>query len=241
MPNRLDPLDAARSVARTERVLACFRKALGHDLSNQLVAVQGLIQVLRLEEGQHLSPEGRDYLERLAAAARRAQALVGELAEVCRTVQASDAPAGAAASLAEAAREAAAEVNQLSPGHAVEYDMAKAERRLPLPYADLRQVLVGLLRQAAHRAPAERPLNVEVGARETDAGVEFWVRDDGPALSPAAQQRLFEPFAGGALGETEPVLGLFLASLIVDTWGGTIRIESEPERGTTFIVVVPRS
>src|SRR5262245_32158836 len=61
-----------RRLEQTERLLACFRRAAGHDLPNQLVGLQGLLHVLELEEADRLSADGRAYLQRLVAAARRA-------------------------------------------------------------------------------------------------------------------------------------------------------------------------
>ncbi len=70
-----------------EQLRASLQKALGHDLPNQLVAVQGLVKLLELEEGERLTEEGRDYLVRLAAAARRTHETILQLAQDCRAAR----------------------------------------------------------------------------------------------------------------------------------------------------------
>src|SRR5438552_1922652 len=70
-----------------ERVLAYMQPALGHDLPNLLVAVQGLLQILELDERDRLSSDGRDYLRRLSATTQRAQALVRMLKDLGRASQ----------------------------------------------------------------------------------------------------------------------------------------------------------
>jgi hypothetical protein len=72
------------SADRLAHLLAVLRQALGHDLPNQLIAVQGLARLLELEQGERLGAEGRDYLGRLAAGAAAAHARVAELAELVR-------------------------------------------------------------------------------------------------------------------------------------------------------------
>jgi signal transduction histidine kinase len=225
--------DVGRVPTRAERLLACFQKALGHELPNQLVAVQGLVLLLREEEAGRLSPEGRDCLQRLAGVVQRTHALVRELAEAGRAVRGQAAEPGEAG-LREAAQEVLAEVKQLSPGVVIEYHVLDPGRPLPVSEASLRQVLAGLLRHAVRRRAPDRPLRVEVGARLTDKAAELWLADDGPALSAAEQQQPFEPFLGADQG-----LGLFLPSLLVDGWGGALRVRSEPGMGTRYTAVIP--
>src|SRR5947209_3364292 len=74
-----------RRLEQVERLLACFQKAVGHELPNELVAIRGLVQVLEMEEEERLDAAGRDYLHRLAAASDRVAALVSGLANMGRT------------------------------------------------------------------------------------------------------------------------------------------------------------
>jgi signal transduction histidine kinase len=231
----VNPPDGHHSQPRAERLLACFQTALAHELPNQLVAVQGLVSLLEHEEGERLTPDGRDCLRRLAAVVRRAHALVRELADVGRAVR--QQPAGGRAVLREAAREVIAEVKQLSPGRPIEYHVDDPGNPLPIADDSLRQVLGGLVRHAARRA-GDRPLCVHFGARASDAGTALWVSDNGPPLTPAERQHLFEPFAGRP-AEGGPGLGPFLCSLLVDAWGGALDVESAPERGNRITITLP--
>jgi signal transduction histidine kinase len=217
--------------ARHERLLALFQKALGHELPNRLIAVQGLARLLELEEGERLGAEGRDYLGRLAAAAEEAHGLVAALAEVVRLGRA---PAGAV-DLAEVAAEAVAEAEQLAAGRTVEYYWPRQACLLVAPRPALRKVLVLLLRRAGTAGTGGRPLRVDVCARLTRKDVEIRVSDDGAAIPNETIERLFEPFAG-ADGSG---LGLFLVRHLAEGWGGTVRVESHPGRGTEFVVTCP--
>jgi signal transduction histidine kinase len=230
-----DAQETQRQLSRFVRVLACFQKALGHELPNQLVAAQGLVQLLREEEAGHLSAEGRDGLERLAAVLRRTHSLVRELSDLGRAMRQDS--AGGEAHVGEAVEEVVAGVKQLSPGRSVAYHLVDPGAAVPLSDAVLRRVLAGLLGFLVRRHP-DRPLRVEIGAREAGAGMELWVSGDGPPPTPVECRSLVEPFAGADSG---PGLGLFLCSLLVDGCGGTLELEAPSAGGTRFLLRLPRT
>jgi signal transduction histidine kinase len=71
-------------------------------------------------------------------------------------------------------------------------------------------------------------------------GFELSVRDYGPGMAPDVLARVFEPFF-----TTKPVgestgLGLSVAQDIVDEHGGWLAAESEPGRGSRFMLFLPR-
>ena len=225
---------AAPSADQAEQLLACFQKALGHELPNQLVALQGLARLLEGEAG--LSPEVRSLAGRLADLARRADGLVRALADLGRLCR--DRPPGPPLAPADVAREAAAAVNCVCPGVVIEYHFDNALPDVTVPRRPLCQVLSHLLHNAVQAAVPERAPRVAVGVSHNPEGVSFWVADNGRGLSAAQMGRLFEPFPGAAAGAGQG-LGLFLVRQVVAGWGGAIRAASEPGRGTRFTVLVP--
>jgi signal transduction histidine kinase len=88
-----------------------------------------------------------------------------------------------------------------------------------------------------------RPPRVKVGAApQRDGMVCFWVRDNGPGLTPEDQIRLFEPFT--QLSKTQAQgqgLGLSIARHIVEKLGGKVSVESAglPGQGATFSFTLP--
>jgi signal transduction histidine kinase len=74
----------AREPARLQRLLNACRHGLHHDLTNQLVALRGLLQLLEQDEAQRLSPAGQDYIRRLLGVGERTQALAHTLRELSR-------------------------------------------------------------------------------------------------------------------------------------------------------------
>ncbi len=218
-----------RRLEQIERLVGCFQQALGHELPNQLVALQGLARLVEREQGDRMNDEGRSHLLRMADLARRTDEVVRALAEISRLTR--DPGPAEAVSLPEAAREAAAEVNLLSSGCSIDYHFDSDASVLRVARRGLRLVLLHLLRNAL-QAGGGRAAPIELGSRRTPDGVEWWVKDDGRGLPESRQASLFECFAGGA------GLGLFLVRQIVAGWGGAIRVQSGPGRGTTFTLLV---
>ncbi len=102
----------------------------------------------------------------------------------------------------------------------------------------LYQVVANLVSNAIKFTPPGKAIAVTVG-REGHR-VILRVRDEGPGMSDEVRSQLFTPFAQGAArptgGETSHGLGLSIAHEIVRLHGGSLRVESVPGAGSTFIV-----
>jgi two-component system OmpR family sensor kinase len=107
----------------------------------------------------------------------------------------------------------------------------------------LRQVVDNLLGNARSHTPAGTHVRVRVASDDGHALIE--VADEGPGMTAEQAERVFERFyradpsrarASGGVG-----LGLSIVSAVTDAHGGDVRVESEPGRGTTFSVRLPRS
>ena len=95
---------------------------------------------------------------------------------------------------------------------------------------EVKEVLVNLL-ENARNADAKR---VTVAVR--DGGRTLSVADDGRGIVAEVLPRVFEPtFSTTSSGSG---LGLAIARRLVESWGGTITLESEPGRGTTVTVTL---
>ena len=84
---------------------------------------------------------------------------------------------------------------------------------------------------------------VELSARRTGHGVSLSVSDDGIGIERSAQAHIFEKFYRVPTGDRHDVkgfgLGLYYVQLIAARHGGTVSVESEPGRGTTFTITIP--
>jgi PAS domain S-box-containing protein len=106
----------------------------------------------------------------------------------------------------------------------------------------LRQVIDNLLSNAIKYSPDSG--EIRVGGCSDDHSVSVYVRDQGVGLTEAEQARIFERFyrVDGALSrKTQGTgLGLYLSKAIVEAHGGTMRVDSEPGKGSTFTITLPQ-
>lgn len=117
---------------------------------------------------------------------------------------------------------------------------------LPDLWADqhqLQQVVVNLLTNAHHalRHTSSRHLTLTTRHDPARARVVLWVADTGPGIPPELVPRIFEPFfTTKPLGEGTG-LGLSLCQGIVESHGGSIRVESNVGSGAVFTIELPVS
>ena len=106
---------------------------------------------------------------------------------------------------------------------------------------DLIRLFLNLLSNAVKYTPAGGLVTVD--ARKRHGQVRIRVSDTGPGIAPEHLPHLFEPFyradASRTRSETGTGLGLAIAHEIAGAHGGDITVESTPEEGTTFEVVLP--
>lgn len=114
--------------------------------------------------------------------------------------------------------------------------------RLPVIRADpvrLRQILLNLLSNARKFTQRGR---VTLGAEVVPPQVHFWISDTGLGIPADQQERIFEPFV--TLGDDRRIsegigLGLSITRHLISLHGGTLSLESEPGRGSTFHIHLP--
>jgi len=105
----------------------------------------------------------------------------------------------------------------------------------------LRQVLLNLMSNAVKfTASGEVVMRARVGPAQDDkhVGVRLEVVDTGIGIAPESMERLFEPFAQADASTTRRYggtgLGMAICRQLVEAMGGTIGVDSELGRGSTF-------
>ncbi len=100
--------------------------------------------------------------------------------------------------------------------------------------------VVGNLLSNAIKYGAGRPVSVRLHTEVSTAVIE--VEDSGPGIPTEDRARIFERFERASTGHKRASLGLglYIVRTMVEEHGGTVEVVSEPGRGSTFIVKIPR-
>ncbi len=105
----------------------------------------------------------------------------------------------------------------------------------------LREIVENLVSNAVKYSPFDK--TIHLSARRTDGKTALEVLDEGPGLTTRDKERLFGKFqrlsARPTGGESSTGLGLYIVKQLVEAHGGNLRVESEPGRGSCFIVEIP--
>ena len=104
--------------------------------------------------------------------------------------------------------------------------------------AELRDVLINLIFNAVDAMPHGGRLMIGTGVDDTHGTVLVEVRDTGSGMAEDVRRRCLEPFFT-TKGERGTGLGLAMAYGILQRHGGSIEIESELGKGTTFQLRLP--
>jgi two-component system cell cycle sensor histidine kinase/response regulator CckA len=104
----------------------------------------------------------------------------------------------------------------------------------------LQQVVVNLVTNAALAIPAGRPGEITIRIGPGNAGmVRLDVVDNGKGIPPETMKRMFEPYFTTRDVGTGTGLGLSICHAILTAHRGTITVQSEEGRGSTFRVELP--
>jgi light-regulated signal transduction histidine kinase (bacteriophytochrome) len=201
--------------------------------------VASYVQLLEREYAAELDDQARAYMEFAGAGVQRMHALIVSLLAYSRLGTRAVEPVETDPNqvLEEIVRQFQTE------GLAGEAEIQV--ETLPAVWADrvqLAQVFRNLIGNALKFRAATGPCRVAVQAElQADHTVRFAVRDNGPGIEPAYQERIFLLFQRLHRHDEYPGsgMGLAICRRIVEGHGGKIWVESQPGEGSTFCFTLP--
>jgi signal transduction histidine kinase len=226
----------------TERLAALGTLATGvaHEINNPLAIIREsagwMTQILTKPEMVDM-PRRADFqkgLGKIEAAVDRARRithnLLGTVGKRTETVAETDLEILSAESTELAEREAAKKgvelVRRIDP----------AARQVRADPYSLRQALINLVHNAVQ---ATESGTVTVAARRSGDGLQIQVTDTGSGIPAEYRKKIFEPFFTTKDPGKGTGLGLFVVRNLVQKMGGTLDVESEVGKGTTFTLSLP--
>jgi signal transduction histidine kinase len=233
-----------QQVIQQERLSAIGQMASGiaHDFNNTLTPILGFTELL-LESDTLLDDkvEARRCLEMLRTSAKDAASVVSRLREFYRPADTDEEfpvvdlakTVQQAVSLTEPKWRSQTQARGLTIDVTVE---VKASPFVAGEESALREVLTNLIFNAVDAMPEGGCIALETAIEGCDAVIR--VRDTGTGMSESVRQRCLEPFFS-TKGELGTGLGLSMVYGIVERHRGKLEIESNPGKGTSFIIRIP--
>ena len=214
-----------------------FSGAVAHDLNTPLNAVIGYLDALGYLPTD-AAERRADYISTAREAALRMNSFIHDLLEQSRDGYEERAP--------EAVDTAACIENALKPLQP-RIDATGAKVRIAVDHGvmatpfQMTRIFQNLLDNAIKYRADQRPLEIFISSVEDNGWVSVTVQDNGLGIPITAQSRIFEQFERAEDTGVIPGYGVGLAECrnIIDSFGGTISVESKPGNGSAFIIRLP--
>ena len=225
--------DVSRRKAYEQRIreqrddLETLNEVLRHDIRNDLQLIQGAAETLN----EHVDEEGREFLATVRESADNAVSLTESAGDLAEVMLQSDGEIGSV-SLDRILSEQIDALRATSPEAAVTVD--------DVPQVDVRagellaSVFKNLLTNAVQHNHTAEP-RIRIWAEQDDEHVRVHVADNGPGVRDELKDEIF---GKGEKGLESPGtgIGLYLVRTLVESYGGSVRVEDNEPDGAVFVV-----
>jgi signal transduction histidine kinase len=217
------------------RELDAFAHTVSHNLRAPLTAVIGYAHMLK--DDANLPAESQAYMNLLLRNSRKMNNIIDELLLLAgvRQAEVESKPINMAQVVGEVQQRLAFQIKQHQANLIVPDEWPVALGHAPW----VEEVWANYLSNAI--TYGGRPPCIQLGATKQPNGmVRFWVRDNGPGLTPEQQSQLFTEFT--RLNQVKVKgygLGLSIVQRIVIKLGGEVSVESQVGQGSKFAFTLP--
>lgn len=225
-----------QDLMRANQDLERFAYVASHDLKEPLRKITGYTEMVALRYDAALDEEGRGYMALITDAAKRMSQLISDLLEYSRAgrlsvarVELEDVLKKVIEDLEIPIKESRASVSH-DPLPAVTGDEVQ-----------LAQVFQNLIANGLKFRGEEAP-RIHVGSVEEGESWRFFVSDNGIGIEPEYREKIFAMFERlhGRQRYPGTGIGLAICKKVVEAHGGSIRVESTPGEGSTFLFTLPK-
>ena len=223
-----------KQLSDTERHHAIGQMAAGlaHDFNNVLDTIEKATTVLELKAHAPVE-ERQNYAQMIHNAVARGAEIVERLRQYLRDRSTDLRPVDLERLMKETVQLTEPMLHEA--GNIRVHTSIQPVPRVRGNVTDLRRVFTNLLMNAIEAMPKGGDLSVALDAH--NGNVRAQVTDTGVGISPEQQKKIFYPYFSTKAQGTG--LGLSSAQRIVLSYGGKIRVHSEPGKGTRFTVELP--
>ena len=218
-----------------------FIRMASHELRNPLCSVKMQTQLLRKRLEKHSQYEAATALSKVEGPIKQLERLIGELLDVPRIQAGRLEYIRETVDLDALLQEITETLPQIYPSHRILVDSA-VHISLIGDRDRLGQVFTNLLCNAIKYSPGAETVEMDLSA--SDEMVTIRVRDHGLGIPREQRDKIFDRFYRVTDPKQKGIpglgIGLYIVAEIIKHHGGTITVESEVGKGSTFTVTLPK-
>jgi len=228
---------ANEALRRANADLEQFAYSATHDLQEPLRTLRAFCQLLERKYTGQLDSEAHEIIDYCVQGAERMQVLIDNLLAYIRASDESETlpePTDLESALGAALLNLRAAIEQ--SGAIVTHDPLPTLR---IGATHFEQILQNLISNAI-KYRGQEPPKVHVRAVENEQAWVFSVEDNGVGIEPEYHERVFGLFKRLGVDRTGSGIGLAICKKLVERYGGSIWVRSEPGKGSIFSFTVPK-
>ncbi len=225
----------ARALQQRAEYIDAFARGVSHEFKTPLASMRGAVELLRDHLDEMTAAERERFLANLEEDTARLERLLTRLTELAHADVSG--PGTETAEVDAVARDLASRYR--GDGLQLTLEAGAGACRVPVAREVLETVLTNLLDNA--RAHGGEGVRVTLSTRLADGRpprVRLEVADDGPGISEANADKVFQRFFTTARDRGGSGLGLAIVKALVEVHGGAVRLRSRPSE-TVFTVELP--
>lgn len=223
-------------IQQSERLATVGHMAAGvaHEVGNPLTAISSLVQVCQRKTDD---PFIQDQLRKVRDHIQRINKIVRDLVDFSRpsSMQAEQVQVNEVVNSAIGLLKHDARCRDVD----FQLDLSKELPPISCVPDQIHQVLVNLLLNAVDAMKGVAQPRVTISTEKVNSSIKLMVSDVGKGIKEEHQSRIFEPFFTTKEVGSGTGLGLSVSHGIINKMDGSIRVESEPDEGATFIIELP--
>jgi len=234
--------ESENRLLQSEKQASVGRLAAGvaHEINNPLTGILTFTRIL--QRSQSIGDKDRDHLQKIAESTVRVRNIVKGLLDFSRQTELDQEPTDVNRLIRTVI--SAMENQALIKGVTLEFNPREDLPMITLDRNQFQSVVINLLINALDATEQGGTIRastgISVSASNTDKkGVEISITDTGCGIPPENLDKLFEPFFTTKEVGKGTGLGLAVSYGIVQRHGGTLRVQSELGRGSTFTIWIP--
>jgi signal transduction histidine kinase len=240
-PLQVQLIESRELAERQEKLASLGMLAAGvaHEIRNPLTAIKAWLYL----QQKHLTPGTPEFgdAEIIGGEINRLERIVKDFLQFARPSE----PQFAIVAAEKPLREVQTLMQPNFEKNKIEIVLEESEpAQIRIDPQQLKQVLINLVQNAADSIGENGTITLRARRDEkriSDRAIEvviLEVGDTGEGISPEVGKRLFDPFF--TTKDSGTGLGLPIAARIIEKHHGALQYQTQPERGTTFGIILPR-
>jgi len=238
--------EALKEAEAANKAKTVFLSNMSHEIRTPMNAIIGLDNIALND--QSISPQTREYLEKISTSAHHLLGIINDILDMSRIESGRLTIRNEEFSFSKSLEQVNTIISGQCRDKGLQYE-CRTKGRIDEYYIGddmkLRQVMINILGNAVKFTPEGGKVTFlieDIARMDNKATLRFTISDTGIGMSKEYLPKLFEPFTQEDSSTTSRYgstgLGMPITKSIVELMNGTIGVESEKGKGTTFTVTV---